>query len=364
MGTVSVHRDVEEALRDGRPVVALETAVLTHGLPAEVVPGIDPGPAAVGWEPELPLNLATVRAMQATVRAGGAVPAVIAVVDGVLRIGLDDDTLAALASGGAEKASVSTLAGVIARGASAGTTVAATLLACVRTDDAPIRFLATGGIGGVHADWQTRRDVSADLLQLHATPVCTVCSGAKSILDVPATLETLETLGVPVVGFGTDHFPYFHAQAGALPVPQRVENAADAARLCRVHWADLGRTSGIVLAVPVPAAAPVRERGGGVARNRRRRPDPVPPRRGRPAHRRPEPSRQRRPAGEQRRHGGERGRCRRLTVATLAFRSGIASWLTPLAGAALLRFAGPARSGPPPATTLIHPRRSTAPRRE
>jgi pseudouridine-5'-phosphate glycosidase len=251
--TILVHPEVDEALRAEHAVVALETAVLTHGLPrtplAETPPDLAPG-----WRDDGPVNLETTRACVRAVRAAGAVPAVVAVIDGALRIGLDDAATERLAADAtAEKAAAPTLAGAMRRGASAGTTVSATLAACTRPAAGPIRVFATGGIGGVHPDRAARLDVSADLAALAATPVCVVCAGAKSILDLPATLEALETLGVPVVGHRTDHFPRFHAAGDAdLPVEQRVETAAEAADLCRTAWDVLGGTAGVLLATPVP----------------------------------------------------------------------------------------------------------------
>jgi pseudouridine-5'-phosphate glycosidase len=218
---------------DGSPVVALETAVLTHGLPR-------------------PQNLEAVRAMAAAVEAAGAVPAVVAVLDGRLVVGCTAKELERLAGdGGARKAGARELGPVMAAGASAGTTVSGTLAACRL---AGIRVFATGGIGGVHRGWSQHRDVSADLGELARTPCCVVSSGAKSVLDLPATLETLETLGVPVLGHGTDCFPRFHTRGdGSLPIEgATVEQAA---RVCRLRWESLGQAGGVLLANPVPAPA-------------------------------------------------------------------------------------------------------------
>lgn len=260
MARVRIHSDVAAALRDGRPVVALETAVLTHGLPRTPLGALDAGPLpdapAPGWNASAPLNIEVGRAVDRVVRDAGAVPATVGVVDGVLRVGLEAAEVMTLAADTrAAKAAADNLAHVLASGGSAGTTVSATLIACSRATPAPIRVLATGGIGGVHRGWTTRPDVSADLAVLAATSVCVVCAGAKSILDLPATLEVLQSLGIPVVGHGTSAFPRFHARGSDdLAVRQRVEDAETAAELCRAHWDDLGRRTGVVLAAEVPEA--------------------------------------------------------------------------------------------------------------
>ncbi|MCP3902635.1 MAG: pseudouridine-5'-phosphate glycosidase [Planctomycetes bacterium] len=253
--TVTVSAEVREALHDRRPVVALESAVLTHGLPRDPLdPALAPDDAA--WNHDGPTNMEAMRAMLRAVRDGGAVPAAIAVIDGALTIGADADALAHLAADDtAGKVATTNLAHVIAAGASAGTTVSATLTACRSAGPEPIRVLATGGIGGVHPGFGDRPDVSADLPELARTPACVVCSGAKSILDGPATLEVLEMLGVPVVGYGTDACPRFHARRWpGLTLSQRVDDPPAAARLCHAQWDVLGLRRGIVLASPVPEA--------------------------------------------------------------------------------------------------------------
>jgi pseudouridine-5'-phosphate glycosidase len=180
------------------------------------------------------------------------VPATIAVHDGRLVVGLSDDEVEALAAAGpVEKASRHNLAAALASGAWAGTTVSATMIAARL---AGIRVFATGGIGGVHRGGETTLDISADLDELARTPVLVVCAGPKSILDVPRTLEVLETRGVPVVGFGVDELPGFFARSSGLPLHARVDSAADAADLAARHWA-LGLESGILVTVPVPEAA-------------------------------------------------------------------------------------------------------------
>ena len=198
--------------------------------------------------------------MERTVRSIGAIPATIAVVEGDLCIGLHDDELVKLATDTcAEKASVTDLAPQMARRATAGTTVSATLHACTlapsnsTNPESRIACFATGGIGGVHRNWQSRPDISADLRQIAVTPVCVVCSGAKSILDLPATLESLETLGVPVLGHCTDYFPqFFSAGDASLRLPHRVEDAKRAAEICATHWNTLQSTCGVLLCNPPP----------------------------------------------------------------------------------------------------------------
>lgn len=262
MKPIEIHPDVEAALREGRPVVALETAVLTAGLPRTG----HPAPAGVDapqWRADQPVNLEAVRLMQWQVRSAGAVPAVIAVIHGQMRIGLTEQELEGLAwDETAGKVSPSGLAAAVARRETAGTTVAATLIGCLapgrREKDpiSPIRVFATGGIGGVHRGWSSHPDISADLLELARSPVCVVCAGAKSILDLPATLEALETLSVPVVGLGTPWFPQFFTAGGpGLPVGCELASPEEAADLCRTHWRVLGRTGGILLTRPVPGAA-------------------------------------------------------------------------------------------------------------
>ncbi|MBX3355472.1 MAG: pseudouridine-5'-phosphate glycosidase [Phycisphaeraceae bacterium] len=257
---MSIHcsEEVRRALAEGHPVVALETAVLTHGLPRENWgaltvrwPGV--GAAPEGIDPDAPLHLAAARCMAAAVRASGATPAVTAVLDGLPCVGLDDAQLDQLASdGSARKLAARDLASAIADRASGGTTVSAALRLARA---AGLRVFATGGIGGVHRAWQTQLDVSADLLSLAREPLVVVSSGAKSILDLPATVEALEALSVPVVGFGTDAFPRFiTASDPALRVTMRVDSADAAARLAKEHWTLGG--AGVLLANPVdPAVA-------------------------------------------------------------------------------------------------------------
>jgi pseudouridine-5'-phosphate glycosidase len=204
--------DVSQALAEGRPVLALESAFVSHGLP-------------------FPVNRETALAAQNEARSLGVVPAMIAVLDGVVRVGLDEAEIERLASGrGVVKASCWDLGAVTALRQTAGTTVAATLAIAGRLG---IRVLATGGIGGAHPGG---RDVSADLWTLAHTPAAVVCSGPKAILDLPQTLEMLEGLGVPVVGYGTDELPAFFAASSGLALPWRVDDLDTAAQLMRSHW--------------------------------------------------------------------------------------------------------------------------------
>lgn len=229
---------------------------MTTGLPG-VALGRLPPCDATGWDAANPVNLEAARLMERTVRDHGAVPATVAVLGGVLHLGLDDDQLKRLASHAqAAKASAATLAHAMATGQDAGTTVSATLLACEQPEAGPIRVLATGGIGGVHRDWTRRPDVSADLLQIANTAACVVCTGAKSIHDPQATLEALEALGVAVVGFGTDRFPSFYAAVEEdLRVPRRADDVAVVARWCDIQWHQLGSSAGVLLTNPVPGSA-------------------------------------------------------------------------------------------------------------
>ena len=228
---LDVSGPVAGALAASAPVVALESTLVAHGLP-------------------YPLNLETAREMMGAIQGEGAVPALIAVLDGRIRIGLDAPELERIARDDRiVKASSRDVAALVAAGASGATTVAGTML-CARL--AGIEIFATGGIGGVHRGASSTFDVSADLYELARTPVAVVCSGAKSILDVPATLEMLESLGVPVLGLATDRFPAFHVRDSGLPAPHPVRDASEAARVAATVLA-FERT-GLVIANPVPAA--------------------------------------------------------------------------------------------------------------
>jgi len=240
---LDVAPEVAAALAAGRPVVALESTLISHGLP-------------------FPQNVEVAAASEAAVREGGAVPATIAVRDGRILVGLVGDALETLATTpGVRKVSRPTLAGALTAGGWGATTVSATMLVA---HAAGIRVFATGGIGGVHAgafepsagpDNRLRSpslDVSVDLEELARTPVAVVCAGPKAILDVPATLEVLETRGVPVVAIGTDELPGFFSRGSGIPAPLVVPDEAAAAALAAAHLALLG--SGLLICVAVPAA--------------------------------------------------------------------------------------------------------------
>ena len=232
MAGLHLAEEVAAARQMGRPVVALESTLITHGLP---------------W----PANLETALAMEAEVRAAGAVPATIAILGGSITVGLARAELERLArrpAGTVRKASRRDLPIAAARGEDAATTVAGTMIVAHR---AGLRIFATGGIGGVHRG--APFDVSADLLELGRTPVAVVCSGAKSILDLPLTVEVLESQGVPVIGFGTDTLPAFYSRSSGLPVDVRVDAPADAARII-AEARRQGAPHGLVIGVPVPAA--------------------------------------------------------------------------------------------------------------
>ncbi|MEJ2267293.1 MAG: pseudouridine-5'-phosphate glycosidase [Anaerolineales bacterium] len=220
--------EVEQALDLGLPVVALESTVITHGLP-------------------YPENATLAQDMESQVRGTGCVPATIAVLDGLIYIGLDAFQLDRIATTqGLAKISARDFAGVVSRGGSGGTTVAGTLVAA---QAAGIRVFATGGIGGVHRD--PPMDVSADLTQLATTPMIVVCAGAKAILDLPATLEYLETHSIPVVGYQTGEFPAFYSRDSGLPVSVQAYSPEQVLIIASAHWA-LGMSSAVLVAVPPP----------------------------------------------------------------------------------------------------------------
>ena len=223
--------EVADALAAGHAVVALESTIISHGLPQ-------------------PDNLVVAREVEDAVRRGGAVPATIAVVDGRQTVGLDDSDLERIASGDdVVKVSTRDLAPLVARGGTGATTVAATSHLAAR---AGITVFATGGIGGVHRGARTTWDESADLQSLATTPVAVVCAGIKSILDVPATLERLESLGVPVVGYRTDAFPGFYLSDSGHHVDWRVETPAEAAQVLLARRTVGTDERGLVLAHPLP----------------------------------------------------------------------------------------------------------------
>lgn len=233
--------EVAAALAAGRPVVALETSVVAQGLPP-------------------PHNLEAARRCAAAVRSAGAVPAAVALLDGQVVVGASEAELARLGDPARRpaKAGARDLAALLAARRDAGTTVSATAAVAARVG---IRLFATGGIGGVHRVLPgdppaAAGDVSADLMELARSPVCVVSAGPKAILDLPATAEALETLGVPVVGFGTSLLPAFYAAEGGVALAHRVEDAAGAAALLGLHWDGLGRREGVLLCVPPPQALP------------------------------------------------------------------------------------------------------------
>lgn len=234
---IILSEDVRDALRNGTPVVALESTIITHGMP---------------W----PDNRAMARRVEEVLREGGAVPATIAVIEGRLHVGLTGEQLERLAKlEGARKLSRADLAFAIAQGETGGTTVAATMM-CAHL--AGIAVFATGGIGGVHRGAETDFDISADLEELSRTPVTVVCAGAKAILDLPKTLEVLETRGVPVIAYGQDAFPAFWSRDSGLAAPLRLDVPQAIARFMatRNRFARLGH-GGILVANPVPEEAEI-----------------------------------------------------------------------------------------------------------
>jgi pseudouridylate synthase len=221
---------VAEARAERRPIVALESTIITHGMP-------------------YPRNVETAQIVEEAVRSAGAVPATIAVVDGRLRVGLEANEIKSLGqlSGGVVKASRRDLAPVAARHGSAGTTVAATMFIA---DLAGIEIFATGGIGGVHRGAEETFDISADLVELSRTRVAVVCAGAKSILDIEKTLEFLETQGVAIVGYRCDEFPAFYARSSGFRLEHRCDGLHDLARMIRLQR-EIG-PGGLLIANPVP----------------------------------------------------------------------------------------------------------------
>ena len=223
---------VREALASNMPVVALETTIVTHGMP---------------W----PENVETALAVEDVVKDGGAVPAAIAVLDGKIRVGLSADELERLAkTDNVMKLSRADIAFAVATGKPGSTTVAATMIAAAM---AGIKVFATGGIGGVHRGADQSFDISADLGEFARTPVAVVAAGAKALLDLPKTLEMLETFGVPVVAYGQNDFPAFWSRESGLKAPLRLDSAAEIAAFIKARE-DLGLTGGLLIANPVPVA--------------------------------------------------------------------------------------------------------------
>lgn len=221
--------EVEEAIKQDRPVVALESTVITHGLP-------------------FPDNLKLAASLEAEIRELGCTPATIAIIDGRICIGIDKQQLESLVhTSDVIKVSGRDIAAAIRGHKTGGTTVAGTLAIA---QAARIRVFATGGIGGVHRG--STFDVSADLMRLAQSQLVVVCAGAKAILDIAATLEVLETYGVPVIGYQTNEFPAFYSTSSGLPVSYRVESAEEVAGIAQAHW-DIGMHSAVLVAVPPPA---------------------------------------------------------------------------------------------------------------
>lgn len=223
--------EVADALAIGRPVVALESTIISHGMP-------------------YPQNVETARRVEQVVRDNGAVPATIAIMGGRLKVGLDTAELEALGQGGSAviKCSRRDIPFVLASGGMGATTVASTMIVAAM---AGIRVFATGGIGGVHRGAQESFDISADLQELARTEVAVVCAGAKSILDIGLTLEYLETQGVPVIGYGCEELPAFYTRESGFKVDYRLDSAEDIAKALRLKW-ELGLSGGVVVANPIP----------------------------------------------------------------------------------------------------------------
>lgn len=223
-------KEVQEAMEAGKPIVALESTIISHGMP-------------------YPQNVQTAREVEQIVRDGGAVPATMALIDGKIKVGLSDDELEMFGNAdNVAKASRRDIGYLLATKQLGATTVAATMICA---DLAGIRVFVTGGIGGVHRGAETTMDISADLEELGKTNVAVICAGAKSILDLGLTLEYLETKGVPVVGYGTDELPAFFTRKSGFPVNFRSDSAEEVAGMLKAKW-DLGLEGGAVIANPIP----------------------------------------------------------------------------------------------------------------
>lgn len=233
---LSLTEEVRRALEERRPVVALESTIIAHGMP-------------------YPQNVETARAVEEIVREAGAVPATIAIIGGILKVGLSGVELDRFGREGRSiaKVSVRDLPFVVARGVDGATTVASTMRIAAM---AGISVFATGGIGGVHRGAETSFDISADMTEFAESSVAVVTAGAKAILDLGLTLETLETLGVPVIGLGTDEFPAFYSRGSGHAVPMRCNSASEIASVMRAKW-EMGLKGGIVVANPIPAEAEI-----------------------------------------------------------------------------------------------------------
>ena len=235
MTLITPSAEVAKALSEGAPIVALESTIITHGMP-------------------YPQNLEVAREVEADVRAAGAVPATMAVLNGTLRAGLDDAELEALAKAkGVAKLSRADIAACIAMGGTGATTVAATMIAARL---AGVHVFATGGIGGVHKGAELSFDISADLMELAQTPVTVVAAGAKAILDIPKTLEVLETQGVPVIAYGQDDMPSFWSRESGISAPLRMDTAAQIAASHRLRG-EMGIHGGQLIGNPIPQDAEI-----------------------------------------------------------------------------------------------------------
>ena len=228
---LDVSPEVRQALAEGKPVVALESTIISHGMP-------------------YPKNVETALLVEKTIRENGAVPATIAIIGGRLKAGLSPDEIEYLGKAGPKvaKASRRDLAAIVARGADGATTVTTTMIIAHM---AGIKVFATGGIGGVHRGAEVTMDISADLEELGSTPVMVVCAGAKSILDLGLTLEYLETKGVPVIGYGTDELPAFYTRRSGFGVDYRVDSPEELATMVKAHLA-LGMKGGMLVTNPIP----------------------------------------------------------------------------------------------------------------
>lgn len=228
---LDISPEVQQALAEGKPVVALESTIISHGMP-------------------YPKNVETALLVEKTIRDNGAVPATIAIIGGRLKAGLSSEEIEYLGKSGRKVAKVSRrdLAAIVARGADGATTVTTTMIIAHM---AGIRVFATGGIGGVHRGAETTMDISADLEELANTPVMVVCAGAKSILDLGLTLEYLETKGVPVIGYGTDELPAFYTRRSGFGVDYRVDTPAQLAAMFKAQQ-ELGMKGGMLVTNPIP----------------------------------------------------------------------------------------------------------------
>ena len=228
---LDISPEVRQALAEGKPVVALESTIISHGMP-------------------YPKNVETALLVEKTIRENGAVPATIAIIGGRIKAGLSPDEIEYLGKAGPKvaKASRRDLAAIVARGADGATTVTTTMIIAHM---AGIKVFATGGIGGVHRGAEVTMDISADLEELGSTPVMVVCAGAKSILDLGLTLEYLETKGVPVIGYGTDELPAFYTRRSGFGVDYRVDSPEELATMFKAHLA-LGMKGGMLVTNPIP----------------------------------------------------------------------------------------------------------------